>query len=106
MASLDPRLWAAFFVHDIGYLGKPNMDGPEGEMHPIPWARIMGWLFDWPRLTSADRCHSDGEFIYRARNKRWYNFSLLHSRYYAKKLGLPFSRLCVADKLAIALTSW
>jgi len=26
----DPRLWVAFFVHDLGYIGKPNMDGPEG----------------------------------------------------------------------------
>lgn len=22
----DPRLWVAFIVHDLGYLGKPNMD--------------------------------------------------------------------------------
>ena len=29
----DPRLWVAFYVHDIGYLGKPNMDGSEGESH-------------------------------------------------------------------------
>lgn len=29
----DPRLWVAFIVHDWGYLGKPNMDGPEGETH-------------------------------------------------------------------------
>ena len=26
----DPRLWVAFFVHGLGYIGKPNMDGPEG----------------------------------------------------------------------------
>jgi hypothetical protein len=26
----QPALWIAFFVHDLGYLGKPNMDGPEG----------------------------------------------------------------------------
>ena len=31
----DPRLWVAFFVHDLGYVGKPNMDGPEGEEHPL-----------------------------------------------------------------------
>jgi len=30
----DLRLWVAFFCHDLGYLGKPNMDGPEGETHP------------------------------------------------------------------------
>ncbi len=45
----DPRLWAAFILHDIGYWGKPNMDGPEGETHPEVGARIMGRLFDRPR---------------------------------------------------------
>jgi hypothetical protein len=81
----DPRLWVAFFVHDLGYLGKPNMDGPEGETHPELGARIMG-IFDglggW----------------------RWFDFALLHSRYYAKTLRKQPSRLCMADKLAIALT--
>lgn len=79
---LDPRLWVAFFVHDIGYWGKPNMDGPEGETHVEAGAKFMGWLF----------------------GESWYWFTLLHSRFYAKKHGRPFSRLCVADKLAIAVT--
>jgi hypothetical protein len=77
----DPRLWVAFFVHDIGYLGKPNMDGPEGETHPRFGAAIM-----------------------RVFGQRWSDFTLLHSRYYAKTLGRQPSRLCIADKLAIAIT--
>lgn len=81
----DPRLWVAFFVHDLGYLGKPNMDGPEGERHPRLGADFMYWLFDW-----------GGSY-------RWYVFCLYHSRYMAKRAHYPFSRLCVADKLAIAL---
>jgi hypothetical protein len=78
----DPRLWAAFFVHDLGYLGKPNMDGSEGEAHVELGARIMGLLF------------GDG----------WANFARYHSRFYARRDGVPFSRLCVADKAAIYLT--
>ncbi len=78
----DPRLWCAFLVHDLGYIGKAAMDSPEGETHPLLGARIMGRLFGW----------------------RWHDFCLLHSRFYANRLGRPFSRLCVADKLAIALT--
>ena len=78
----DARLWFAFFLHDLGYLGKPNMDGPEGETHPVLGARIMRALF----------------------GERWYWFTLLHSRYYARRHGRPFSRLCVADKLAFAIT--
>lgn len=82
---LDPRLWVAFVVHDIGYLGKPNMDGPEGETHPEVGARIMRRLFGEP----------------------WGELVLLHSRYYSKRLGKPVSALCFADKWAIILEpSW
>lgn len=78
----DPRLWFAFFLHDIGYFGKPNMDGPEGELHPHAGANIMLVLF----------------------GERWHDFTLYHSRFLSKKYGKQFSRLCVADKLAICLT--
>src|SRR5712691_1999666 len=77
----DPRLWVAFWVHDLGYWGAPNMDGPEGETHPEVGAGIMGFLF----------------------GPKWHDFALLHSRFYAKQLGRPFSRLCVADKLVVAM---
>lgn len=83
----DPRLWVAFFVHDLGYIGKPNMDGPEGELHPLLGARIMHALFD-----------GSG-----ARDHRWECFTLFHSRFLAKKYGVPYSPLCTADKLATAL---
>lgn len=77
----DPRLWIAFFVHDIGYFGKANMDGKEGEQHPYTGARIM-----------------------RIFGQRWFNFCLYHSRYLAKQHGCAYSSLCVADKLSICLT--
>lgn len=78
----DPRLWMAFFVHDIGYFGKPNMDGQEGEEHPYRGALIMGALF----------------------GKRWFEFTLYHSRFLSKKNDAQYSKLCVADKLAIVIT--
>lgn len=78
----DPRLWVAFYVHDLGYIGKPNMDGPEGETHPELGARIMRKLF----------------------GDEWGDFCRYHSRFYAKREGRQFSRLCVADKLAFSLT--
>jgi len=31
----DIRLWFCFFLHDLGYWGKPNIDGIEGELHPL-----------------------------------------------------------------------
>lgn len=80
----DPRLWVAFVVHDLGYWGLPNMDGPEGETHPEWGARVMGRLF----------------------GEAWHDFTLLHSRFYSRRLERPFSALCVADKLASALEPW
>lgn len=82
----DIRLWIAFFVHDLGYWGKPNMDGPEGEEHPYLGAQIMSWLFD------------TGQF------SNWYDFALYHSRFLARKHGCSHSMLCVADKAVILWT--
>lgn len=78
----SPILWLAFFVHDIGYIGKPNMDGPEGELHPYFGANLLGEVF----------------------GAHWFTFVLGHSRFLSKQLGIDPSPLCVADKLAICLT--
>lgn len=78
----DPRLWIAFFVHDLGYIGKPNMDGKEGEAHPYWGACLMGFLF----------------------GKKWFDFTLYHSRFLAKRNNAQYSKLCVADKYAFILT--
>lgn len=77
-----PALWISFIVHDLGYLGKPNMDGAEGELHPELGAKIMRRLFGEP----------------------WGDFVLLHSRFIAKQRGRRPSPLCLADKLAIVVT--
>lgn len=80
----DVRLWIAFFVHDLGYWGKPNMDGPEGETHVELGANLMRrWFGD-----------------------EWGDFCLYHSRFYARQRGQPPSRLCLADKLVIAIEPW
>lgn len=76
------RLWFAFFLHDIGYLGKRDMDGNEGEQHVVLGGRIMGGLF----------------------GPNWCDFTLCHSRHWAKRVGKPYSKLCLADKLAFVLT--
>lgn len=105
----DPRLWVAFFVHDLGYIGKRAMDDEDGETHPLLGAFIMGLLFDRrPSVEIWERSEGDGwsaeHLVSVDRDTRWHDFSLLHSRYYAKRLGKPFSRLCLADKLSFALT--
>jgi len=122
----DPRIWVAFFVHDLGYIGKPNMDGPEGERHVELGGAIMhlfdGWskqeliLFN-PTQAETKQAFDKGFTVKRAfngwgpwlftkweRSTKWRDFSLYHSRYYAKKNNQPPSRLCFADKLSFTLT--
>ena len=92
----DPRLWVAFLAHDLGYLFKSNIDGPEGEAHPQFGARIMHSLFDRPCCVWK----SGGE---EWADQRWYEFTLFHSRHYAKRHGRQPSRLCYADKLSFLI---
>lgn len=112
-----PWLWIAFFVHDIGYIGKPNMDGSEGEQHPWTGANILYWLQGaWLYLTGY--AWRDARTSWWEQRRRWCgahlavgrqpvvwgNEALYHSRFLAKQYGATPSRLCVADKLASALT--
>ena len=57
------------------------MDGVDGESHVVLGGRIMRFLF----------------------GESWQSFTVRHSRYWAKRMGLPVSRLCAADKLAFVL---
>ena len=77
----DPRLWAAFFLHDVGYIGLENMDGTEGEVHPALGGKIMAALF----------------------GQQWGDFTKYHSRSFAHLDQKQPSRLCAADKLATVL---
>ena len=95
--SADPRLWVCFLVHDWGYWGKADMNGPEGETHVELGARVAGWLLDgWGGYQFF------GLRVDRSQ-KTWHDFSLFHSRHYAQKQGEAPSRLCIADKLAITV---
>ncbi len=75
-----PLIWLSFVVHDWGYWGKTEMDGPSGDLHPYVGARIMGVF-----------------------GRKWYLFALCHSRFLAKQLNLEPSRLCMADKYAFCM---
>ena len=115
----DPRLWIAFFVHDLGYWGKPNMDGPEGETHVELGAKLLS-IFDYRIILKSTRAiyknypyytnlgykailEYKGYVLAKRNTKKWADFSRYHSRFYAKKDGVSYSKLCVADKLAICI---
>lgn len=78
------KLLFCIFIHDLGYWGKPNMDGPEGERHP-----------EWAAKVASRIC-----------GPGWGAFCLLHSRHYARNKGVTPSLLCWADKLSIMLEPW
>ena len=63
----DPRLWIAFLVHDLGYIGKSSVEGPIGETHVELGAHIMEALF----------------------GASWGDFCRGHSRYHATFAGPP-----------------
>lgn len=78
---LDPRIWLSFLLHDIGYIGCTDMDGPSGRNHPYLGAQIMGFLF----------------------GHKWADFTGYHSRAIARDHNSLPSPLCLADKLAWAI---
>lgn len=65
-------------MHDIGYAGCVEMDGPDGTMHPELGARLAEQLFG-PEYGALLRGHSKG---------------------YAELMGVPLSKLYAADKIA------
>lgn len=90
------------FIHDLGYWGKPNMDGEEGETHP-DFAAVWAYDFlDDHSLTSGTEPMNwdvPGAF-------RYFELCCLHSRTTAKKWGREPSKLCWADKLSIKYDPW
>jgi hypothetical protein len=80
----DFRLWIAFFVHDLGYLGKDAMDSAEGETHP----KLGAWIM-------LELC-----------GQEWHDLCLYHSRFFSKRAGVAPSRLCMADKFVPSLEPW
>jgi hypothetical protein len=74
------------FIHDWGYWGKPNIDGPEGEIHPH-WAQM--WAYRHLDIGTHAYHYSD--------------LCAGHSVSYVKKYSyLAVSQLCLADKVGVA----
>jgi hypothetical protein len=93
--------WKEFvciIIHDLGYWSSPNIDGVEGEQHPVYAAQMAYKYLDYhtgsktPHLT--DDCW------------KYYDLCLYHSRSCAKKFGVSPSKLCWADKLSIKYDPW
>jgi hypothetical protein len=79
------REWVCIFVHDLGYWGKPNIDGPEGRQHPVAGAWLASALVD------------------RSGSLTYFDLPLYHSREFAKQNGEEPSLLCWADKYCVTV---
>ena len=81
--SLTLPIIMAIIIHDWGYLGCHEMDGPEGSLHPLG----LKFLHRLPAETRVSIKY--------------------HSRHLSRRLGMPPSRLCWADKMGTGLMpSW
>ena len=77
------RELVAIGLHDLGYLGCREMDGPDGTMHPEAGARL------------ADRMLG----------REYGDLIRGHSKGYAETIGVPLSRLYGPDKCSHAFES-
>lgn len=77
----NPKETVCIIIHDLGYWGKPNMDGEEGERHPI-------WAADF----------ADKHF-----GVRYGDLCLYHSRFLSKRHKHQVSKLCLPDKVGVGM---
>lgn len=85
--------WIAIFCHDLGYIGKPDMDGIAGRTHPERGAELAY------KLAYKVGCWSEPsvlQALFRATDT--HSLSLFHSREYCKLHGQQPSKLYAADK--------
>ncbi len=76
----------AILLHDVGYIGCPNLDGEEGRGHPYRGAHWAG------KIVSLFKPQSYWEV---------FSFSLRHSRSCAREMGMNPSALSAPDKFSI-----
>lgn len=96
------RRWPTFeeaiciFCHDLGYGGKPNMDGPEGRSHPELGADIAAELvYLWRELRGHPEEVCDSGYLW-----AWH-LTINHSTHSANARGQHTSMLYLADKASI-----
>lgn len=90
-----PRWWEAIciLVHDWGYWGCPEMDGPQGEQHPKRGAEIAQRVVYFLGYDDERACEA-------------YWLAAGHSRHYARLVRIGPSALMAADKLGAVLPPW
>lgn len=88
--------WICIFVHDLGYWGKPDMDGVDGRTHPEGGAKIAQWIVYW-----ANRLRGESKRDCQLFAETAHDICLCHSTHYAQLKGLSVSTLYLPDKVCI-----
>lgn len=89
-----PDFWETIciIIHDWGYWGCADIDGPEGDKHPWWAAQFVTWNLPGVEFQCAMYC-------------KW--LCLGHSRTLAKKYEQPISKLYWADKFGtVSMPPW
>ena len=89
----DRYEWCGIIFHDLGYWGKPNIDGKEGRLHPYKGAEMAGKAAIWVALQSGHGPRFAAQLG--AHIQEW---TLRHSRELSKQRNVEPSSLCWADK--------
>jgi hypothetical protein len=97
------------FIHDWGYWGCSNMDGKEGEDHPIRGAMIAYQYLDKKQTIITYDENNIPAFLELPEvppKDTYFYLCLFHSRGTAKRYDAEPSKLCWADKLSIKYDPW
>lgn len=94
--------WVAIFLHDVGYWGCQNMDGPEGKNHPLRGADLFrAFVVRYARWRLKRKFHHNfSEGFLNSCGRNWWMFCAGHSCHFSRKAGIPTSDLYRADKVA------
>lgn len=101
--------WLCILVHDWGYWGCPNMDGPEGKRHPELGAMIacqlVYWWFRLKMLFWKRGRIKSPHLIALIYASEAYDRTLYHSSHYARIMRARPSVLYLPDKASILFES-
>lgn len=90
--------WLCIIFHDVGYWGCAEIDGPQGKLHPLKGAGIVGTL-----VKKWSTFRGDKPLLALMRGGDAAIRCLLHSRSIAQDNKVAPSDICWADKYAVVI---
>jgi len=86
-------------LHDVGYWGCADIDGPEGKLHPVVGAKWVGRIvYRWRRMFCRESKLASQLYAAESAER-----CLLHSRSVAMQTKMQPSDICWADKYVVCV---